>query len=48
MAREILKVKGMAERLQLKESFLYNLTRRKDIKFPVIRVGKYLRFDPER
>jgi excisionase family DNA binding protein len=41
----ILTLEQVAERLQVKRSTIYELTRRrKDRPIPVLRVGKYLRF----
>jgi len=38
----------MADHLRVPISWLYSRTRIKDSDFPVIRVGKYCRFDAER
>ena len=42
---ELLTVEEMAARLKVPVSWLYSRTRIKDREFPVIRVGKYCRFD---
>jgi len=44
--QELLTITEMAARLKVPLSWLYSRTRVKDSDFPVIRVGKYLRFDP--
>lgn len=42
----LLTIREMAERLRVPPSWLYSRTRIKNSDFPVIRVGKYCRFDP--
>jgi len=46
--QELLTIQEMAARLKVPLSWLYSRTRIKDSDFPVIRVGKYCRFDAER
>jgi excisionase family DNA binding protein len=43
--QELLTIKEMADRLRVPISWLYSRTRIKDSDFPVIRVGKYCRFE---
>ena len=43
---DLLTLKQMAEELQVKPSWIYRRTAEGNI--PVIRVGKYLRFEPEK
>ena len=43
--QELLTIKEMAQRLKVPPSWLYSRTRIKGSDFPVIRVGKYCRFD---
>lgn len=43
--QELLTIKEMAARLKVPPSWLYARTRIKDSDFPVIRVGKYCRFE---
>lgn len=43
--RELLTIKETAARLKVCPSWLYARTRIKDSDFPVIRVGKYCRFE---
>lgn len=44
-SKKLRTISEMAQILSVPKSFLYSLTRRKDIPFPVIRVGKHCRFD---
>lgn len=44
---ELLTIKEMAARLKVPPSWLYSRTRIKESDFPVIRVGKYCRFEVE-
>lgn len=44
--QELLTITEMAARLRVPISWLYSRTRIKDSDFPVVRVGKYCRFDP--
>jgi len=44
---ELLTINEMAGRLKVPMSWLYSRTRIKDGDFPVIRVGKYCRFDAD-
>jgi hypothetical protein len=44
---ELLTIKEMATRLKVPPSGLYSRTRSKNTDFPVIRCGKYCRFDPD-
>lgn len=43
--QELLTIKEMAAYLKVPPSWLYSRTRVKDSDFPVIRVGKYCRFE---
>jgi excisionase family DNA binding protein len=43
--QDLLTIKEMAQRLKVPLSWLYSRTRIKGGDFPVIRVGKYCRFD---
>lgn len=43
--QELLTIEEMAQRLKVPISWLYSRTRIKDGGFPVIRVGKYCRFE---
>ncbi|MBU3948865.1 MAG: helix-turn-helix domain-containing protein [Proteobacteria bacterium] len=43
--QELLTIEEMAQRLKVPKSWLYTRTRIKGGDFPVIRVGKYCRFD---
>jgi excisionase family DNA binding protein len=45
--QEPLTIKEMAAYLKVAPSWLYSRTRVKDSDVPVIRVGKYCRFDPD-
>lgn len=45
---ELLTLPEMAARLKVPMSWLYSRTRIKDSDFPVIRVGKYCRFNPDK
>lgn len=45
--QELLTIGEMADRLRVPISWLYSRTRIKDSDFPVIRVGKYCRFNPD-
>lgn len=45
--QELLTLPEMAQRLKVPLSWLYSRTRSKDGDFPVIRVGKYCRFNPD-
>lgn len=46
--QKLLKIGEMAFLLNVPVSWLYARTRIKDDDFPVIRVGKYCRFDPDK
>lgn len=45
---ELLTLPEMAQRLRVPPSWLYSRTRVRDSDFPVIRVGKYCRFNPDK
>ena len=45
--QKLLKIGEMANFLNVPISWLYARTRIKDSDFPVVRVGKYCRFDPD-
>jgi excisionase family DNA binding protein len=45
--QELLTIEEMAKRLKVQHSWLYSRTRIKGSDFPVIRVGKYCRFNPD-
>ena len=45
--QELLTIKEMAQRLKVPLSWLYSRTRIKNSDFPVIRLGKYCRFNPD-
>lgn len=45
--QELLTIEQMAQRLKVQPSWFYSRTRIRDSDFPVIRVGKYCRFDPD-
>lgn len=44
---ELLTIQEMAARLKVPPSWLYSRTRIRGGDFPVIRVGKYCRFNPD-
>ena len=44
---ELLTIEEMAARLKVPPSWLYSRTRIKGGDFPVIRIGKYCRFNPD-
>jgi excisionase family DNA binding protein len=45
--QELLTISEMAARLKVPMSWLYSRTRIKNTDFPVVRVGKYCRFNPD-
>ncbi len=44
---ELLTLQEMAQRLKVPNSWVYSRTRIKGNDFPVVRVGKYCRFNPD-
>ncbi|MGO9021405.1 MAG: helix-turn-helix domain-containing protein [Syntrophobacteraceae bacterium] len=46
MEQALVDINSMAEILGIKPSWLYSETRKRGGTIPVLRVGKYLRFDP--
>lgn len=45
--KELLTIEEMAKRLKVPPSWLYSRTRVRGSNFPVIRVGKYCRFEAD-
>ena len=46
-SRNLVTVKEMAERLSVPESWIYQRTRLGQKAIPHLRLGKYIRFDPD-
>ncbi len=46
MEEALVNITAMAELLNVKTSWIYAETRKRESTLPVIRVGKYLRFNP--